>query len=150
MLTNQTVQFTINGVTYNRTTNENGIAGLNINLNMGDYPMTVTYNNGNTTVTETYTLTAIQSNTTIKSTPVTFEGKGNKFEAQLVDQLGQPIADTTVAFHINGVKYYRVTDSEGKFYLTINLNPGIYNMYMSFDGTFLYAASNGGSQVTVV
>ena len=105
---------------------------------------------GNTTVTETYTLTAIQSNTTIKSTPVTFEGKGNRFEAQLVDQLGQPIADTTVAFHINGVTYYRVTDSEGKFYLNINLNPGIYNMYMSFDGTFLYAASNGGSQVTVV
>lgn len=150
LLTNQTVQFTVNGVTYNRTTDENGIAGLNINLNMGDYPMTVTYNNGNTTVTETYTLTAIQSNTTIKSTPVTFEGKGNRFEAQLVDQLGQPIADTTVAFHINGVTYYRVTDSEGKFYLNINLNPGIYNMYMSFDGTFLYAASNGGSQVTVV
>ena len=150
LLTNQTVQFTVNGVTYNRTTDENGIAGLNINLNMGNYPMTVTYNNGNTTVTETYTLTAIQSNTTIKSTPVTFEGKGNRFEAQLVDQLGQPIADTTVAFHINGVTYYRVTDSEGKFYLNINLNPGIYNMYMSFDGTFLYAASNGGSQVTVV
>lgn len=150
LLTNQTVQFTVNGVTYNRTTDENGIAGLNINLNMGNYPMTVTYNNGNTTVTETYTLTAIQSNTTIKSTPVTFEGKGNRFEAQLVDQLGQPIADTTVAFHINGVTYYRVTDNEGKFYLNINLNPGIYNMYMSFDGTFLYAASNGGSQVTVV
>jgi hypothetical protein len=150
LLPNATVEFTVNGRTYERTTDENGIAGLNINLNMGEYPITVSYTLGNETYTETYTLNAIQSNTTIKSTPVTFEGKGNVFEAQLVDQLGQPIADHAVAFHINGVAYYRTTDADGKFYLNINLPPGIYNMYMSFDGTFQYAASNGGSQVTVV
>lgn len=151
LLTNKTVEFTVNGVSYNRTTDENGIAGLNINLNMGDYNMTVKYaDNDGTVYTETYVLTAIQSNTTIKSTPVTFQGKGNQFVAQLVDQLGQPIADAAVAFHINGVKYYRSTDANGEFRLNINLEPGIYNMYMSFDGTFQYAPSNGGSQVTVV
>lgn len=151
LLPNQTVEFTINGVSYNRTSNENGIAGLNINLNMGDYNMTVKYTDESGKVyTETYVVTAIQSNTTIKSEEVTFEGKGNKFTAKLVDQLGQPIADAAVAFHINGVKYYRLTDANGEFSITINLEPGVYNMYMSFDGTFQYAGAMGGSQVTVV
>ena len=151
LLANKTVQFTINGVTYNRTSDENGKAGLNINLNMGEYNITAAYtDNAGNTYNKTFVLTAVQSNTTIKSTPVTFQGKGNKFNATLVDQLGQPIADAAVAFHINGVAYYRSTDANGQFFLNINLEPGVYNMYMSFDGTFQYAASNGGSQVTVV
>jgi parallel beta-helix repeat protein len=151
LLVNQTVQFTINGVTYNRTTDENGKAGLNINLNMGDYDITAAYTTPEGQVyNETYVLTAVQSNTTIKSTPITFTGKGNKFNATLVDQLGQPIADAVVAFHIHGVTYYKVTDENGQFFLNINLGPGIYNMYMSFDGTFQYAASNGGSEVIVI
>ena len=151
LLANKTVQFTINGVTYNRTSDENGKAGLNINLNMGDYNITAAYtDDAGKVYNETFVLTAVQSNTTIKSTPVTYQGKGNKFVATLVDQLGQPIADAAVAFHINGVAYYRSTDANGEFSLNINLEPGVYNMYMSFDGTFQYAASNGGSQVTVV
>ena len=151
LLPNKTVEFTVNGISYNRTTNENGIAGLNINLNMGDYDMTVKYtDNEGKIYIENYVLTAIQSNATIKSTPVTFQGKGNKFTAQLVDQLGQPLANEVVAFHINGVTYYRITDANGQFSIAINLNPGIYNMYMSYDGTFQYSPTNGGSQVTVI
>ena len=40
-LTNENVTFNINGVFYNRTTNQNGIAKLNINLNPGEYIITV-------------------------------------------------------------------------------------------------------------
>ena len=39
----QVVSFNINGVFYNRTTNENGIAKLNINLQPGEYIITSTY-----------------------------------------------------------------------------------------------------------
>ena len=35
------VKITINGVTYSRTTDENGTASLNINLNSGEYPVSV-------------------------------------------------------------------------------------------------------------
>ena len=38
---NKTVEITINGVTYKRTTNENGTASLSINLNSGVYPVRV-------------------------------------------------------------------------------------------------------------
>lgn len=43
-LANQTVTFNINGVFYNRTTNENGTASLNINLMAGKYIITSMWN----------------------------------------------------------------------------------------------------------
>jgi hypothetical protein len=154
LLTNRTVQITVNGVTYNKKTDENGIAGLNIRLAKGEYNITTSYTNGNDTFTNVNTLTVEPCNTTIKSTPSTYtKGTPGKFEAQLVNQIGQPITAEmggVIIFHINGVNYYKATDNEGKAYLNINLGSGIYNMYMSFDGTNQYAGSNGGSQVTVV
>lgn len=44
---NQTVTFNINGIFYNRTTDEHGIARLNINLMPGEYIITSTYNDLN-------------------------------------------------------------------------------------------------------
>ena len=41
---NETVSFEINGVTYNRTTDENKTAKLNINLNPGNYTIKTTFN----------------------------------------------------------------------------------------------------------
>ena len=43
---NQTITFNINGVFYNRTTDANGIARLNINLMAGEYIITSMYENG--------------------------------------------------------------------------------------------------------
>lgn len=43
-LANQTVIFNINGVFYNRTTSDNGVASLNINLLKGKYIITSTWN----------------------------------------------------------------------------------------------------------
>ena len=55
-LSKETVTFNINGVTYNRVTDSQGIAKLNINLQKGEYIITSSYkdqNNANTiTVTE--------------------------------------------------------------------------------------------------
>lgn len=41
------VTFNINGVFYERTTNESGIAKLNINLQQGKYIITSSYNGAN-------------------------------------------------------------------------------------------------------
>ena len=46
-LKNTNVTFNINGVFYNRTTDENGIARLNINLMSGEYIITSMYNGCN-------------------------------------------------------------------------------------------------------
>ena len=42
-LANQSVTYNINGVFYNKTTDANGIAKLNISLNPGEYIATITY-----------------------------------------------------------------------------------------------------------
>lgn len=151
LLANQTVQFTINGVTYNRTTDENGVAGLNINLNMGEYTITAAYTDGSgNKVSNDYTLTAIQDEAKILSNITKITQKGQQFRAQLVNSEGKALAGQAVAFHINGVKYYKTTDENGMFYLNINLAPGqIYNMFMSYEGTLLYKGCTGGSQVDV-
>ncbi len=44
-LSGESITFNINGVFYNRTTDENGIARLNINLMAGEYIITSMYSN---------------------------------------------------------------------------------------------------------
>ena len=56
VLVNQLITFNINGVFYDRMTNDNGIAMLNINLMPGKYIITSMYSNG----------ASISNNVTIK------------------------------------------------------------------------------------
>ena len=52
---NQEVTFNINGVFYTRTTDANGVAGLNIKLPVGVYTITSSFNGFNTANTVTVT-----------------------------------------------------------------------------------------------
>ena len=55
----RTIRYTVNGKTYNRVTNEQGYAGMDINLNQGQYPIHVAFmgDEGYTTSYLDYTLT---------------------------------------------------------------------------------------------
>ncbi|MBR0059384.1 MAG: hypothetical protein IJH63_07490, partial [Methanobrevibacter sp.] len=53
--TNEKITFNINGVFYTRTTNTDGIAKLNINLQPGQYIITSQYNDATTSNTVTVT-----------------------------------------------------------------------------------------------
>lgn len=151
LLANKNVTISINGMNYTKTTDENGVAGLNINLNMGKYNITASYKdeNGNI-VNNTYVLTTLQGESKFISNITNITKKGQQFKVQLVNSAGTPLKDQAVAFHINGVPYYKVTDENGFAYLNINLPTGkIYNMFMSYGGTLLYKGCTGGSQVNV-
>lgn len=119
-LVNQTVQFEVNGVTYNRTTNENGTAKLNINLRPGDYVVTSTNPSNNETV---------QTNITVKSTIVSsdlvkYYKNGTQYLATFLDADGNPLVNETVSFNVNGITYYRKTNENGTAKLNINLPAG--------------------------
>ena len=116
------ITMNINGVFYNRLTNENGTAKLNINLAPGEYILTATdpltglqmsYN-----ITVLPTLTGEDLNMAYKD--------GSTFNATVLDGKGNPLANAKVTFNINGVLYNRYTDSNGIAKLNINLMPGEY------------------------
>ncbi|WP_407413824.1 C1 family peptidase [Methanobrevibacter sp.] len=121
-LSGESILMNINGVFYERTTNENGTAKLNINLLPGDYILTaidpltdllISYN-----ITVLPMLTAADLNMTYKD--------GSKFSATLVDGQGNPLSSVNITFNINGVFYNRTTDENGTARLNINLMPGEY------------------------
>ena len=121
-LANQNVDFNINGVFYTRTTNEEGTARLNINLNPGKYIIsTINTINGeiySNNIVVLPTITATDLNMRYKD--------GNKFTAHLLDDMGNPLAYSDVTFNINGVLYTRVSDNDGNASLNINLDTGEY------------------------
>ncbi|MBQ9025306.1 MAG: carboxypeptidase regulatory-like domain-containing protein, partial [Methanobrevibacter sp.] len=117
---NETVTFNINGVMYERTTNESGYAQLNINLQPGEYVITAMY--GGSLVANTITVKPV-----LTAEDVTMKYlDGTQFVATLVDGQGNPFANQTLTFNINGVFYNRTTDSEGMAKLNVRLMAGEY------------------------
>ena len=120
-IANQKVYLNINGVIYERITNENGTARLNINLNPGNYIITVTGPNGEMKSNNITVLSTLSSNNVIK-----YFQNGTQYYVTVVDGQGNPIANQKVYLNINGVIYERITNENGTARLNINLNPGNY------------------------
>ena len=125
----ETVTFNVNGILYNRTTNESGIAKLNINLHPGDYIITAEYE-GCRVSNNISVLPVLTAKDLTKK-----YGARDQFFATLVDGQGKPYANQTVTFNIHGVLYNRITDSSGQAKLNINLMPGEYIITSSYSGT---------------
>ena len=122
------VTFNINGVYYERTTNESGIAKMNINLNPGDYIITAEYAGCKVS-------NKIKVLPTIKAQDLTKKyGVSSPFTATLLDSTGKPLANEKVTFNINGVFYTRTTDADGIAKLNINLQAGKYIITSSYNG----------------
>ena len=118
----KSVKISINGKDYTQTTDSNGNAAVDVNLNVGVYEATATC----------YGQTA-KATVTIKST---VEGKditkmyknGTQYSAAFLDSKGNPLKNADVEFKINGESYKRTTDNNGRAGMSINLNPGKYEI----------------------
>ncbi|WP_407378526.1 transglutaminase domain-containing protein [Methanobrevibacter sp.] len=124
LLNNTTVVFNINGVFYERKTNENGTAKLNINLSPGDYIITaINQNNGDRCSNDITVLTTIYGSDVVK-----YYRNDTQYYVNLVNGTGSPLANTSVSFNINGVFYTRTTNENGTAKLNINLGPNNYTI----------------------
>ena len=132
-LAKQNVTFNINGVFYTKTTNDEGIATQNINLNPGTYIITAMYKDCfvSNNITVLPTLTAHDLNKTFS--------ESKEFVAKVVDGQGKELANQNVTFNINGVFYNKVTDVNGDAKLNIRLMAGEYIITSMYNG---YATSN--------
>ena len=130
VLANTTVKFNINGVLYTRTTNNDGVGSLAINLRPGEYVLTA-YN----------PVTGEQQgfNITVKSLIVTqdltkYYMNASSFQATIYDKNGSLAVGKNVTFNINGVFYTRTADENGVVSLAINLRPGEYIITTIYEG----------------
>lgn len=71
------------------------------------------------------------------------------FEMVLTDSKGTALSDKNVVIKVNGVEYPRVTDKNGYAKLNINLNPGNYDVYCSFNGDDTYDSSKSYAKCVV-
>lgn len=120
-IANANITFAINGRNYTKTTNETGVASMNINLYPGVFTVSASYND--TTVNSTVIVTS----SIIGDNIVKIFQNGTQFFATFYGKDGKPLANNTdVTFNINGVFYTRQTNENGTARLNINLIPGKY------------------------
>ena len=118
----QIVYITLNGRTYNKTTDNKGMASIGVNLNSGNYTATVTVNETKLTAKITV-LSTINGKNIVK-----IFHNATQYYVTARDSNGNYLPENTeIDFNINGVFYKRkVTGDKGLAKLNINLIPNTY------------------------
>ena len=143
----------VNGKSYNVVL-VNGSAKLTINdLAAGNYNVTVTYSGD-----KNYEKQVIRTNFTVDinkkvnlniSDILMIYKDGTRMVAVLTDYLGNPIANATVYFTINGQTYAKTTDANGTASMGLNLVSNVYNATVSYNGSDMYNAVSKNITVTI-
>ncbi|WP_299522022.1 right-handed parallel beta-helix repeat-containing protein [uncultured Methanobrevibacter sp.] len=152
-----TVEFYRSGIYAGKAvTDENGVAKLIFKIPTsfkGSYALSA-----NATGNNCYLDSSIASKLTIGDMVYTvisikdiimYYRDGTRLEGTLKDLDGHAIAGATVSITINGIKYSRVTDANGKFSMAINLNAGNYSVYVKFDSNNKQSGSEANSNVLI-
>ena len=147
------VVVTINGTDYKGTVT-NGTAKVIIpGLDEGTYKVVTFYTgdakydsmivNGTITVNKN-TKTTLTMDDVVKY----FKGAQN-LTAKLVDAFGNPIANATVYFTVNGKVYAKTTDKNGTASMGIGLVPNEYKVNAVFNGTKDHDKATANATVTI-
>ena len=129
---NTDVKFNINGVFYTRTTDDNGVAKMNINLLPGTYVITAE----NPDSTEMYTNVIKVLPSIVENYDLTkYYKNASKYTLKIIGDDGNPVGEgVVVKLNINGVFYERKTNASGYMSMNINLPPGTYTVTAEYNG----------------
>ena len=144
---------TINGTDYKGTVIK-GIAKVIIpDLDEGSYKVVTFYTGDNKydsmIVNGTITVNKNTRTTLIMDDVVKYFRGSQKLIAKLVDGFGNPIANATVYFTINGKVYAKITDENGMASMGIGLVPNEYKVSAVFNGTDDYDMATADATVLV-
>ena len=144
---------TINGTDYKGTV-VNGTAKVIVpGLDEGTYKVVTFYTGDNKydsmIVNGTITVNKNTKTTLTMDNLVKYFNGPQKLMAKLVDGFGNPIANATVYFTINGKVYARITDENGTASIAIRLLPGEYKASALFNGTDDYDMAAVNASVLV-
>lgn len=125
VLNNTNVKITVNGVTYTKQTNANGVAYLAINLKPGSYKVVALNPTTGYSLSTTFKVVSTISASDISK--VYTDGK--KFTAKFYKSDGKALANKYIKFKINGKTYKVKTNGQGVASLSlINLKKGTYEI----------------------
>ncbi len=152
-LAGQVIKFTVNGKTYNRTTNSKGVASLKItNFKPGVYPITFSYagneyynsSSGSAKLTVNKITTKIAANDFRQN-----YGDGNYYTIRLYSNLTSKIPNKKVYFIIGGKTYTKITNANGRASIKINLKSGRHTIKIKFKGDDNHTAKTVTKTVVV-
>ena len=130
------VSFNINGVFYERTTNEKGVAKLNINLNPGTYILTAINPVNGEMFSNLITVLP-----TIISSDMDSDSLITKYSVIFLNGDGSVAEDKEVEFILDGVSYDVTTDEYGVATIESELTLGVHEIVSHDKETGLYVAN---------
>ncbi len=153
-LVGKSVTLTIDGNSYKKTTNKNGVISQTIDLDVGNY--TVSYSvKADSKINSKSGSTPIS---VVERTKSTLEWKGSTSFYQgshstqllLLDVNKNPISGGTVKLTVNSNTYTATTDSKGYVTLAASYSYGNYTVSYEFAGDNLNLPTSGSVKLTVL
>ena len=138
-LAKRTVIFTVDGKSYTKTTNNQGIASLTINLPVGNY--TITYKNNaeskvkSKTGSKAITVTGRAPTTLTWKSETSFTQGSQTFKVLLENSNHKALSGKTIELTVNSITYSAVTSSSGYASFMVNLDPGNYTVSYKYDAS---------------
>ena len=129
-LVDKNVTIEINGVTYSRKTDNDGIARLNINLPVGAYEPKIEFVDEDYNYVNAYCKVTVNPVLTTQNMSMS-EKDGSQFIAIASSVTGVRLSGVPIIFRINGINYEKTTDIAGEAKLNINLGKGDYDIITS-------------------
>jgi len=130
-LANKNINFIIGNINYTATTDGNGIASVNLNLNPGTYTVMV-YFNGDADFEVSNLTSEIRIASTIQAKNLTkYYNGATQYTAKFLDSKGNLLVNKMVTVTVNGKSYTRKTNSKGLISLPMNFKPGTYNVVLT-------------------
>ncbi|MBE6490897.1 MAG: hypothetical protein E7Z83_08585 [Methanobrevibacter sp.] len=137
-LASKTVTLTLDGNTYTKTTDSNGVVSLPISLAVGKYTITYNYKGDSflNAKTASSTITVKErAPTTITWSKGTFEAGSQTFRVLLKDSDGNGMGGETVKLTVNGKTYSVTTFTNGCASFDLNLPAGNYTATFNYEAT---------------
>lgn len=127
-LANKTVNFVINKVSFNATTDSEGVASVDLNFNPGKYDVYACFE-GDEYYQSSNLTSKVEILPTIKANDVSKYYKGSEqYIAQFFDSKGNALSNAQVKITVNGKSYTKKTDKNGFVKISVNLKPGTYKI----------------------
>ena len=147
------VKFTVDGKTYERTTDKNGIASLPINLDIGNHVVNYSISsdskiNGKSQSANIVVKQRSSCKLTWKS-GTSFGDSSQKIKVKLTDMNGKAISGKTVKITINSKTYSATTNSYGNAKIKAYAPIGKYTVSVKFGGCNDYLSNSTSKTVTV-